>query len=93
MDEIAKEVKKPMVELLAAMESVQTQTAEGAEERGWRPTVRKVGDVLRWILPTVNFIAVILLLWLALRDVALEDKTVKSEGVVTEQMEQTETKK
>lgn len=93
IEEIARDVKKPMEELLTAMKSVQTQTAERAEERGWRLTVRKVGDVLRWILPTVNFIAVLLLLWLALRDVALEDKTVKAGGVAMEQVQQAGTKK
>ena len=93
MDEIAKEVKKPMEELLTAMKSVQTQTAERAEERGWRPTVRKVGDVLRWILPTVNFIAVILLLWLALRSEVCEEKSAADGVQKTEQVQQAEAKK
>ena len=92
MDEIVRDVKKPMEELLTAMESVQTQTAERAEERGWRPTVRKVGDVLRWILPTVNFIAVILLLFLTLRSEVREDKPTEESGQKTEQV-QAEAKK
>ena len=93
IEEIARDVKKPMVELLAAIESVQTQTAERAEDRGWRLTVRKVGDVLRWILPTVNFIAVILLLFLTLRSEVREDKPTEESGQKTEQVQQAETKK
>ena len=61
MDDITKEVRELMKELQTAMKNLQSQT-----KSGWNRIVGKIVEVLRHILPTLNFIAVALLLFLTL---------------------------
>ena len=61
MDDITKEVRELMKELQTAMKNLQSQT-----KSGWSRIVGKIVEVLRHILPTLNFIAVALLLFLTL---------------------------